>query len=59
MKGNEFSSKELRPDAVEWLQKLRQTLIVKEYGKGTVRNYCLLMRLLLEYCNQIKVPVAF
>lgn len=55
MKGNEFSSKELRPDAIEWLQKLRQTLIVKEYGKGTVRNYCQEMMLLFKYCNQKRV----
>jgi len=33
MKGNEISVKELRPDAVEWLTKLHQTMVVKEYGK--------------------------
>jgi len=30
MKGNEISVKELSTDAVEWLQKLHQTLTVKE-----------------------------
>ena len=51
MKGNEISLKELRPDAVEWLVKLHQTLVVKEYGKGTLRNYCQEMRLLFKYFN--------
>ena len=51
MKGNEISLKELRPDAVEWLTKLHQTLVVKEYGKGTLRNYCQEMRLLFKYFN--------
>ncbi len=51
MKGNEISLKELRPDAVEWLKKLHQTLVVKEYGKGTVRNYCQEMTLLFKYFN--------
>ena len=51
MKGNEISLKELRPDAVEWLTKLHQTLVIKEYGKGTVRNYCQEMKLLFKYFN--------
>ena len=51
MKVNEISSKELRPDAVEWLTKLHQTLVVKEYGKGSVRNYCGEMKLLFKYFN--------
>ncbi|HEY5369597.1 MAG TPA: tyrosine-type recombinase/integrase [Hanamia sp.] len=49
--GNEFSVKELRPDAVEWLTKLHQTMIIKEYGKGSVRNYCREMKLLFKYFN--------
>ena len=49
--GNEFSVKELRPDAVEWLSKLHQTMIIKEYGKGSVRNYCREMKLLFKYFN--------
>ena len=49
--GNEFSEKELRPDAVEWLFKLHQTMIIKEYGKGSVRNYCREMKLLFKYFN--------
>ena len=51
MKVNEISLKELRPDAVEWLTKLHQTLVVKEYGKGTLRNYCGEMKLLFKYFN--------
>lgn len=51
MKGNEISAKELRADAVEWLAKLHQTLIIKDYGKGSVRNYCQEMTLLFKYYN--------
>ena len=51
MKGNEISVKELRADAVECLTKLHQTLTVKEYGKGTIRNYCQEMKLLFKYYN--------
>ena len=51
MKGNEFSLKKLRPDAVEWLTKLHQTLVIKQYGKGTVRNYCREMKLLFKSFN--------
>lgn len=51
MKGNEFSSRELNTDAANWLKKLHQTLIVKEYGKGTIRNYCQEMTLLFKYYN--------
>ena len=48
MKGNEISLKELRPDVVEWLTKLHQTLMIKEYGKGTVCNYCQEIKLLFK-----------
>lgn len=51
MKGNEISLKELRPDAVEWLTKLHQTMVIKEYGKGSLRNYCQEMKLLFKYYN--------
>ena len=55
MKGNEISGKSLNADAVEWLQKLHQTLTVKEYGKGTIRNYCQEMKLLFKYYNHKSV----
>ncbi len=51
MKGNEISTKELRADAVEWLTKLHQTLVIKDYGKGSVHNYCQEMTLLFKYYN--------
>ena len=51
MKGNEISAKELRADAVEWLSQLHQTMIIKDYGKGSVRNYCQEMKLLFKYYN--------
>jgi integrase/recombinase XerD len=51
MKGNEISVKELCADATEWLTKLHQTMIIKDYGKGSVRNYCQEMTLLFKYYN--------
>ena len=51
MKGNEISTKELRADAVEWLAKLQQAMVIKDYGKGSVRNYCQEMCLLFKYYN--------
>ena len=51
MKGNEISVKELRADAIACLTKLQQILLVQEYGKGTVRNYCQEMKLLFKYYN--------
>ena len=51
MKGNEISVKELRADAVEWLAKLHQTMLIKDYGKGSVRNYTQEMCLLFKYYN--------
>jgi hypothetical protein len=48
MKGNEISVKELWPDAVEWLAKLHQTMLVKAYGKGSVHNYYQEMTLLFK-----------
>jgi len=51
MKGNEFSIKMLRADAVEWLGKLHRTMVIMCYGKGSVRGYCQEMTLLFKYCN--------
>jgi hypothetical protein len=59
MKGNEISVKELRPDAVEWLGKLHQTMLVKEYGKGSVRNYCQEMTLLFVDSGRYWLFVTF
>ena len=46
-----ISVKELRLDAVDWLTKLHQTMVVKDFGKGSVRNYCQEMTLLFKYYN--------
>ena len=51
MKGNEISAKELKAHAAEWLAKLHQAMIIKDYGKGSVRNYCQEMTL-FKYYNQ-------
>ena len=51
MKGNEISVKQLNADATAWLAKLHQTMLIKDYGKGSVRNYTQEMRLLFKYCN--------
>jgi len=51
MKGNEISLKQLNADAAEWLAKLHQTMLIKDYGKGSVRNYTQEMCLLFKYYN--------
>ena len=39
MKQYEISVKTLNGDAVSWLEKLRQVLLIQDKGKGTVKNY--------------------
>lgn len=51
MKGNEISVKQLNADAAEWLAKLHQTMLIKDYGKGSIRNYTQEMCLLFKYYN--------
>jgi integrase/recombinase XerD len=51
MKGNEISVKQLNEDAAEWLAKLYRTMLIKDYGKGSVRNYTQKMCLLFKYYN--------
>ncbi len=41
----------MKGNAVEWLTKLHPTLVIKDYGKGSVRNYCQEMTLLFKYYN--------
>ena len=36
---------------MEWLAKLHQTMQIKSYGKGSLRNYCQEMTLLFKYYN--------
>ena len=47
--GNEFSAKKLSANAESWIYQLHQTLTIKDYGRGTVRNYVQEMTLLFKY----------
>uniref|UniRef100_UPI00374DD74F phage integrase N-terminal SAM-like domain-containing protein n=1 Tax=Ferruginibacter sp. TaxID=1940288 RepID=UPI00374DD74F len=51
MKQHEISIKTLNVDAVDWLEKLRQVLLIQDKGKGTVKNYTAEMMLLFKYYN--------
>ena len=51
MKQHEISIKTLNGDAVIWIEKLRQVLLIKDKGKGTVKNYTTEMILLFKYYN--------
>ena len=39
MKLLEISVKTLNVDAVTWIEKLRQVMLIHRKGKGTVKNY--------------------
>ena len=39
MKQHEISVKTLNVDAVHWVEKLRQVLLIQDKGKGTVKSY--------------------
>ena len=39
MKQHEISIKTLNVDALHWLEKFRQVLLIQDNGKGTVKNY--------------------
>jgi len=51
MKQHEISIKTLNGDAVHWVEKLRQVLLIQDKGKGTVKNYTAEMMLLFKYYN--------
>ena len=51
MKQHEISVKTLNMDAVHWVEKLRQVLLIQDKGKGTVKNYMAEMMLLFKYYN--------
>lgn len=53
--GNEFSQNVLGADAQEWIGKFYQTLVLKEYGKGSIKSYVGEMTLLFKYFNQKRV----
>ena len=51
MQTNEISIKTLNADAIFWIEKLRQVLLIQDKGKGTVKNYTAEMILLFKYYN--------
>jgi integrase/recombinase XerD len=51
MNNNEISAKQLNADAQNWIEKLRQALLIQDKGKGTVKNYTAEMILLFKYHN--------
>ena len=51
MQKNEISAKSLNDDAVSWIEKLRQVLLIQDKGKGTVKSYAAEMILLFKYFN--------
>ena len=51
MQKNEISAKSLNDDAVSWIEKLRQVLLIQGKGKGTVKSYAAEMILLFKYFN--------
>jgi len=51
MEQHEISIKTLNADAVCWIEKLRQVLLIQDKGKGTVKNYRAEMMLLFKYYN--------
>ena len=46
---NEISAKQLNADAQNWIEKLRQALLIQDNGKCTVKNYAAEMILLFKY----------
>jgi integrase/recombinase XerD len=51
MQTNEISAKLLNADAQNWIEKLRQALLIHDKGKGTVKSYAAEMILLFKYYN--------
>jgi len=51
MNKNEISAKQLNADAQNWIDKLRQALLIQDKGKGTVKSYSAEMILLFKYYN--------
>jgi integrase/recombinase XerD len=56
MQKNEISLKTLNEDAIHWIKQLHQVLVIKEFGKGSIKNYVNEMTLLFKYYND--KPVA-
>lgn len=53
MQGNEFSKIVLLVNAISWLKKLQQTIVIKKYVCGSIESYVNEMTLLCNY-NHIK-----
>lgn len=51
MKGNAISTNKLNANALNWLRQLEQTLVIREHGQGTIRNYVQEMTLLFKFYN--------
>jgi integrase/recombinase XerD len=51
MQTNEISAKQLNADAQNWIEKLRQALLIHDKGRGTVKSYAAEMILLFKYYN--------
>jgi len=51
MTQQELSKKTLNADAVSWIEKLRQTMLIQHKCKGTVKSYAAEMILLFKYYN--------
>jgi site-specific recombinase XerD len=51
MQNKEISQKVLNQNAVAWITKLQNMLVLRGYGKGSIRNYVNEMILLFKYFN--------
>ena len=49
MQNREISQKVLLPNALEWIGKLQNILVLRGYGKGSIKNYVNEMILLFKY----------
>lgn len=55
MRGNNISKKPLSESGRMWLEKTLQVLQIKDYGKGSIRNYIQELTLLFKFYNDISV----
>jgi integrase/recombinase XerD len=55
MQGNEISKNVLQENAIFYLNKLHQTMTIKEYGLGSIKSYVNEMTLLFKYYHYKRV----
>lgn len=55
MKGSSISANKLSKNALDWLRQLEQTLVIREHGHGTIRNYVQEMTLLFKFYHDKEV----